>query len=197
MNPTRELIASLIAVPPIPTPPVVRVLEELLQDNYSRSLVQYPTPDGDLVEAFMYEPLRPTPMAPVLVLHQHNSQWTIGKSEVAGLDGDPLQAFAPALARRGITVLAPDAIGFESRRHHSGSGTSLAPPLTRSGSTAEGWLQYYNEMAHRLVEGDLLMRKMILDSMTGVSVLHARNERSGAPVGAIGHSLGGISSGRS
>jgi len=36
--------------------------------------------------------------AGVVALHQHNSQWHLGKSEVAGLAGEPLQAFGPALA---------------------------------------------------------------------------------------------------
>jgi dienelactone hydrolase len=57
------------------------------------------------------------PFAAVLVHHQHNSEWHLGKSEVAGLAGYPLRACGPALARAGLVVLAPDAVGFEDRRY--------------------------------------------------------------------------------
>ena len=76
-----------------------------------------------------------------MVFHQHNGAFHLGKSEVAGLVGDPFQAFGPALARRGIAVLAPDAVSFEDRRA-SGSGTD---PHERD------WLQHYNAMAYRLI----------------------------------------------
>lgn len=65
--------------------------------------------------ALLLTPERPSGAA-VVVHHQHHAQWHLGKSEVAGLDGDRWQAFGPALARRGVTVMAHDAVGFEDRR---------------------------------------------------------------------------------
>src|SRR4029450_974117 len=97
--------------PPPPPAPALRVLDRWREGGYARSLVEYPAPDGDRIEAYLFEP-DATPTRAVLALHQHNSQWTMGKSEIAGLTGDPLQAFGPALARRGVLVLAPDAVGF-------------------------------------------------------------------------------------
>src|SRR5262249_15949110 len=101
-----------------------------------------------------------------------------------------LQAFGPALARQGVTVLAPDAIGFEARVKRGGWGTALAPPLHRPDSTPDGWLQYYNQMAYRIVLGDLLMRKILDDCSAALSVLEYYSAT--ARLGAIGHSFGGI-----
>ena len=84
------------------------------------------------------------PLPAVVVHHQHHGEWHVGKSEVAGLAGDPLQALGPALARRGLVVLAPDAPGFEDRRA-SGPGTDPRAEDDR--------YRYLNEMGHRLVAG--------------------------------------------
>ena len=187
---TRERIAEFIGLEVVSEHPPIQIVERQSENGHTRSLVQYTLSDGDVVEAFLFEPERKSSKTSVLVLHQHNSQWTIGKSEIAGLAGDPMQAFGPALARHSVTVIAPDAIRFESRLGMSGRGTQLTPTLTRPGGSAGGWLQYYNQMAHRLVQGDLLMRKMLSDCMAAISVLQSINS-DGMPIGAIGHSLGG------
>jgi dienelactone hydrolase len=171
------------------TPPPI-VLEALRSDGFTRKLLSYPTPDGDLVEAFLFEPDSPVPAAAVVMLHQHNSEWSLGKSEIAGIAGDPLQAFGPILARAGVFVLAPDAIGFESRRGAPGHGTALAPPINRPHGNANGWLQYYNHAMHRLVRGELLIRKVLADVAAAITVIQ---RFSGAGrVGLAGHSYGGI-----
>jgi len=84
----------------------------------------------------------------VVVHHQHASQWHLGKSEVAGRAGDPWQAFGPALATRGVTVLAADAPGFEDRRR--GPAGTDPRPTDRD--------DYLAGMAHRLVDvpGDVV-----------------------------------------
>ena len=70
----------------------------------------------------------------------------------------------------------------------AGSGASLAPRLTKSGSAADGWLQYYNQMAHRLVQGDLLITKMLSDCTTALSVARdtMMQGKSGGSVGGVG-----------
>lgn len=190
MDSLRGRIAEFIGLRIAPEPSATQVVENNQDDGYTRSLVRYAVPDGDRVEAFLFEPSGRMPTGGVLVLHQHNSQWAIGKSEVAGLVGDPLQAFGPALARRGMIVLARDTIGFESRLGTPDRDTSLAPSLSRPGSSPDGWLQYYNHMAHRLVYGELLIRKTLSDCAAALSVLRGATPE-GMPVGAIGHSMGG------
>jgi dienelactone hydrolase len=190
MDALRTRIAEFIGLPQVLEPPAVEVVDRRAKEGYTRSLLRYAAPDADPVDAFLFEPTGGTSKGNVLALHQHNSQWGIGKSEIAGLAGDPLQAFGPALARRGVTVLAPDAIGFESQFSASHADTLLAPTLTKPGSSPDGWLQYYNQMAHRLICGDLLIRKMVMDCQAAVSVLQRVNSES-TPIGVLGHSMGG------
>src|SRR4051812_7288984 len=110
-------------------PNAIQVGEREREDGYTRRAISYSVDDGDTIDALLFEPLVPNPVGAVLALHQHNSEWSIGKSEIAGLVGDPLQAFGPALARRGITVLSPDAVGFESRQGKPGAAGTLPPPI--------------------------------------------------------------------
>jgi dienelactone hydrolase len=190
MDSLRRRIAEFINLTAIPAQPTAEVVARHVADGHVRSLLRYTVDDSDEIEAFLFEPNGRTPLGGVLVLHQHNSQWAFGKSEVAGLVGDSLQGFGPALARRGLCVLAPDTVGFESRLGRSHWDTSLAPSLTKEGSSPDGWLQYYNQMAHRLVYGDLLIRKTLSDCMAAVSVLRGVIPGD-LPVGAVGHSMGG------
>jgi len=185
----RERIQQFLNVSFTHSAPEAEFLSRQQEDGFTRSLIRYTASDGEPIDAFLFQPTGLEPRGAILSLHQHNSQWQIGKSEIAGLTGDPFQAFGPALARRGVTVLAPDSIGFESRIKTAGWGISLAPSLKKTRSTAEGWLQYYNQMAHRLVSGDLLMRKVLDDSAVGLSVLHALTNVSSP--GVVGHSFGG------
>jgi dienelactone hydrolase len=189
MDLLRESIRTFLKLSPLPNPPAIHIVNEAEGDRFRRSLIRYSAHDGEQIEAFLLEPKIAEPRGAVLALHQHNSQWAIGKSEVAGLMGDPLQAFGPALARRGITVLAPDSIGFESRMKKAGWGTTLAPALSKSHSTEEGWLQYYTHVAHRLVRGELLMRDILADCEIALSILHGRTKNS--HLGVVGHSFGG------
>jgi dienelactone hydrolase len=146
--------------------PKLETKSESRQDGYVRKVVTYEAPDGEVIESFLFEPIVPA-TGRVVFLHQHASNWDIGKREIAGLEGDPHQAFGPALARRGVLVLAPDLVGFESRR---GPG--------------DGWLQYYNHAMHRLARGELLMTKILRDVSAAVAAL-------GENVGLAGHSHGG------
>ena len=96
------------------------VLSEHRSDGYLELRVRYRGIEEE-VPALLLVPDGAGPFPAVLAHHQHNSEWHLGKSEIAGLAGDPLQAFGPALARAGFVVLAPDAVGFEDRRY-SGTG---------------------------------------------------------------------------
>jgi len=147
-------------------------------DGFERSSLVITGELGD-IPAFLFLPLGSGPFPAVLVHHQHSGEWHLGKSEVAGLAGDPLQAFAPELARRGMIVLCADVISFEDRR---AKARGIAPD-------PDDWLQHYNACAHRLVTGDLLMRAIVDDAMCAVDVLRARDDV--ASIGALGHSMGG------
>lgn len=153
-------------------------------DGYTRERIEYRGLEGDGIPAFLFMPAGREPSGGVAVFHQHNGEFHFGKSEVAGLVGSPYQAFGPALARRGLAVLAPDAISFEDRR----AGVTGVEPDTYD------WLQHYNALNYRLIDGDTLMRKCLDDAQRAVSVLLQLPGMDPRRVGVAGHSYGGYTS---
>ena len=154
---------------------------ETREDGVVRRRVRYAGLEGDVIEAILLLPVAGEPTGAALVFHQHAGEFHLGKSEVVGDLGDPLQAFGPALATRGVAVLAPDAITFEDRR----SEVRGVEPDDRD------WLQHYNAMAYRLIDGDVLMRKCLDDAQRAMTVLSDQPGVDPSRVGVFGHSYGG------
>lgn len=150
-------------------------------DGFVRERIEYQGLEGDLIPAFLFTPKGRDTLGGVVVFHQHNGEFHFGKSEVAGDVGDSFQAFGPALARRGLAVLAPDSITFEDRR----AGVRGVEP------DYYDWLQHYNAMSYRLLDGDLLMRKCLDDAQRALSVLLHATGVDERLVGVAGHSYGG------
>ena len=113
-------------------------------DGFRLERLDYRGLEGDEIPAFLFTPRDRETLGAVVVYHQHNGQFHFGKSEVAGEVGDPYQAFGPALARRGVAVLAPDAVSFEDRR---GAVRGVEPDHY-------DWLRHYNTLCYRLLDGD-------------------------------------------
>jgi dienelactone hydrolase len=174
-----RLRARLRLADPVPMQFVRHEVAQL--DGLERALIEYPGLEGDSIPAFLFTPSNQAPIGGVVVFHQHNGEFHFGKSEVAGLVGSEFQAFGPALARRGLAVLAPDALSFEDRRAKV-RGTE---PDTYD------WLQHYNAMSYRMLSGDLLMRKGLDDAQRALSVLLAATGLGQDKVGIAGHSYGG------
>ncbi|MBE5930261.1 MAG: hypothetical protein E7268_04255 [Lachnospiraceae bacterium] len=153
------------------------VLDSVKEEGYTRQLVSY-TSDGDKVSAYLLLPdtLKNNPA--VLINHQHNREHHLGKSEVCGLVGNPLQAFGPDLAKQGFVVLAPDSICFEERRKDT---------------TVEGFdfWQHFHEMTYRVINGEFLMKKVLTDAMNGISLLAGLPFVDTGRIGTLGHSYGG------
>jgi dienelactone hydrolase/predicted enzyme related to lactoylglutathione lyase len=180
-RPDPSPFVEVLALPaPSPVAAQVRTLDQT--NDFVIKRVEYRGDEEDLIPAHLFVPTGSGPFAAVVAYHQNNSEWHLGKSEVSGFAGDPRQAFAPALARRGLAVLAPDVLTFEERRR---SGRGLEPH-------PRDWLEHYNEMAHRLVRGELLLRKLLSDGMRALTVLSSQPEVDPARVGVVGHSMGGI-----
>jgi dienelactone hydrolase len=176
----REELCSFLNYEVHEAPAQVVVHEEVREDGYMRRLVSYVAADGDEIGAYLLLPDSPGSHPGMVVHHQHNSEWSLGKSEVAGLAGDPLQAFGPALAKRGICVLAPDSICFEDRRRDPNAD-----------DYESGRRQHYLEMVYRLARGDTLMRKVLSDGSAALSVLSTTKSIDRERIGALGHSYGG------
>lgn len=159
-----------------------RVLESTKEDGYTRQLIEYNS-YGDKVIAFLLLPDILDKNPAILINHQHNREHHLGKSEVCGLAGNPLQAFAPELVKRGFVVLVPDSICFEDRRKNV-SGIEPLP------DNADFW-QHYNEMCYRILNGDYLMKKVLIDAMNGITLLSNLNYIDNNNIGTLGHSYGG------
>lgn len=170
-----EIIGITASDPASPVP--YRIIKSDREDGYTRQLIEYDS-GQDKVPAFLLIPEGRGPHPAVLIHHQHNREHHLGKSEVCGLAGDPLQAFGPALAKRGFVVLAPDSVCFEDRRR---------------GSLAEGFdfWQHFDEMCYRIVRGDYLMKKVLEDAVCGITLLAGLAFVDSERIGTLGHSYGG------
>lgn len=153
------------------------VLESIEEEGYTRQLIEYDS-YGDKVRAFVLLPEVLGNNPAILINHQHNREHHLGKSEVCGLVGNPLQAFGVELVKKGFVVLAPDSICFEDRRKDP---------------TVEGFdfWQHFNEMCYRILKGEYLMKKVLDDAMNGISLLSNLEFVDNSRIGTLGHSYGG------
>lgn len=159
------------------------ILETYQEDSFKRHLIKYKGSENDEIKAYFFIPENTKVIGSILVHHQHNGERHLGKSEVAGIVGDPYQFFCPELAKKGIICLAPDSICFEDRRINKKGITPDSDP-------ENDWLQHYNEMCYRLLNGQSLMKKVIEDSSIGISLLFQKEAIKGK-IGILGHSYGG------
>ncbi len=175
----RNEIAALIGVEL--SKPIInveyKVLKSVQEDGYTRQFIEYNS-YGDKVSAFLLLPELLDNNPAILINHQHNREHHLGKSEVCGLAGNPLQAFGVELVKKGFVVLAPDSICFEDRRKDI---------------TVEGFdfWQHFNEMCYRILKGDYLMKKVLEDAMSGVTLLTNLDCVDNKRIGTLGHSYGG------
>jgi dienelactone hydrolase len=152
-----------------------KVLERVALTACTREKVSYMVESGERVSAYLFLPAGEGRQPAVLCIHQHNREYRLGKSEPAGLSGNPEQFYALELAKRGYVTLAPDALCFEERQHSSLRG-----------------MDYERfESTRRLVEGSCLQAKMLWDLMRALDYLLARPEVDRGRIGCLGHSLGG------
>ncbi len=152
-----------------------RILEEKDCGKYRMQKVEFCAEKNDKIPAYILIPKNLTKKAPAIYCHhQHDSNWSIGKSEVVGLQGDPDMAYAVELAEKGFIALAPDAITFEERQSEMGGGGGN-----------------YFELAKRIVNGKNLLGKTLFDISVGIDYLESREEVDSKKIGFIGHSYGG------
>lgn len=146
--------------------------------NFIREKVLYNVEPDEQISAFVLIPKTIKTGAPAVVCyHQHASDYSMGKSEVVGLKGDPDMAYGKELAERGYIVFAPDAIAFEERNWH---------PQKES-----WWGIEYFELVTRLLQGKTLLAKVLHDISVGINYLESRPEVDRENIGFLGHSYGG------
>ena len=173
-----RLLTGLGGEWPKPCPLKPEVVETKSAEGYRIEKLTYEVEPGDRVPALLLVPDRATadrPAPGICVWHQHAGQWHLGKSEPAGLAGNPMHHTGAALAREGYVVLCPDALGFEEREQgYKKKGGDLERFL---------FLKY-------VVSGKCMAWKNILDMRRAVDYLAGRAEVQADKLGCYGHSMG-------
>ena len=185
----RQAFLAKLVVVPASCPLEARGEGRVGEAGYARERVSYLASPGVRVPAWLLVPEGLTGRAPaVLCVHQHAGEFDLGKSEPAGLAGDPDMAYARELCRRGYVALAPDLECFEERQ---------APPEERARWAAVSphpptGAEYERFVADRyLLQGSSLGARYVWDLARGVDYLETRPEVDRGRIGVLGHSLGG------
>ncbi|HRJ71418.1 MAG TPA: acetylxylan esterase [Terrimicrobiaceae bacterium] len=147
-----------------------------------RWTVEYSASCGSRVRALLLLPRKfDCPVPGIIASHQHAGQYHLGKSETAGLAGDPAMAYGAELCARGYVVLCPDHLGFEDRRERPLPGRKAMDPRT--------YEQFLSGDA--ILRGGSLAATYLFDLQQAVDVLQSFACVDARRIGVIGHSLGG------
>lgn len=165
---------------PWPDPPPAlrpKLRETIARDGYRIESVVFDAEPDERIPALLLIPDGVTsdnPAPAVAVWHQHAGQWHLGKSEPAGLAGDPMHHTGVALVKQGYVVLCPDALCFEERR---------------DSQLKDGNYERF-EFLRYVVSGKCMAWKNILDMRRSVDYLCSRPEVQRDKIGCYGHSMG-------
>lgn len=166
---------------PFPAPPPLRprLRETMRKDGYRIESLTYESPLGGQIPAMLLVPDGATashPVPGIAVWHQHNGEYDLGKSEPAGLAGNPMHHTAVALVREGYVVVCPDALCFEERQDPSGK-------------LKNGDYERF-EFLRQIVRGRSMAWVNVVDMRCAVDLLCQRPEVLSNRLGCYGHSMG-------
>lgn len=156
-----------------------QIRETIQKDGFRIESVTYEAEPGDAIPAYLLIPdsvSENNPAPAIAVLHQHAGQWDLGKSEPAGLAGDPMHHTGVAFAKLGYVVLCPDALCFEDRQD---------PDQKLEGGDFERF-----EFLRYVVAGKSMAWKNVLDMRRSIDFLVSRPEVDVDQLGCYGHSMG-------
>lgn len=160
-------------------------LKYLAEDDmgtYTRKLVEYNVEENEKVRAYLLIPKDINKKMPgILAVHQHASNYEIGKSEVVGLTKNDMYSYGLDLVKRGYVVIAPDLLCFEER---------MGSPKFRENKDMQKLYEKY-EFCKRVLEGSSLQTKYLHDLKVAVDLLRGLEFVDTDNIGVIGHSLGG------
>ena len=114
MDSSVQNLRKIIGPFPDKVPLEAKILESINCGPFFREKVEYTTEENDRIRAFILIPKKITEKTPAIYCHhQHAGNYTLGKSEVVGLNGEPDQSYARELAKLGFIAFAPDSISFD------------------------------------------------------------------------------------
>ncbi|MGV3556660.1 dienelactone hydrolase family protein [Larkinella arboricola] len=164
---------------PQATPLQPQLRETIRKEGYRIESITYEVEPQERVPALLLIPDSATPRQPapgIAVWHQHNGEYHLGKSEPAGLAGNPMHHTAVALVREGYVVLCPDALCFEERQDPTGK-------------LKKGDYERF-EFLRQVVRGRSLAWKNVLEMRRAVDYLASRPDVLASQLGCYGHSMG-------
>lgn len=147
----------------------LKIVDEFEEADYTRYRVNYFAHDWERVSAWLFVPDTDEEIPGILCCH---SQTELAKAETAGLEGDPLLAFAKHYAQLGFITLAPDCVTAGER---VSSGLEPFDPKA-----------FYKEN-----KNTSLLGRMLFDHIYALDALEEYKRVDGARLGVIGHGLGG------
>ncbi len=156
-----------------------RLRETIKKDGYRIESLVYDVQPGETIPALLLVPDNVTadnPAPGIAVWHQHNGEYHLGKSEPAGLAGNPMHHTAVALVKEGYVVLCPDSLCFEERQDPTG--------ILKRGDYERF------EFLYQVERGRSLAWKDILDMKQSITMLSSRPEVKPDLLGCYGHSMG-------
>ncbi len=173
----QHLVTCLGGPWPKPTPLNTKVDKIDQKDGYRIETISYEPEPGERLTGLLLVPDGVTKNnAAIAVWHQHNGEYHLGKSEPAGLAGNPEHFTGAWLAKEGYVVFCPDALCFEERQDPSGK---------LKGGDFERF-----EFLRYVVNGKCMAWKNILDMRRAIDLLCERPEVDPNRIGCYGHSMG-------
>lgn len=189
MNSRYKKIVSTLGKLPEKVKPDVKFGEAKDYPSYTLYNISYMVEENERVNAFLLIPKNAkSPLPAVVAAHQHAGQYHLGKSEPAGLAGDPMYFYGKELAERGFAVICPDHLGFEERRP---SDEELKRRFIDAGMNER------ELFCNAISRGSTLQGKYVFDLSVAADVIvsdlsgNISAEIDGGRLGVIGHSLGG------
>lgn len=180
----RKLRAALhVCVPSVPLNAEIETAE-VLENGIERLLIRYDVDEGERIGAYLLVPEHSVEDAlpGILAIHQHGGDFSLGKSEPAGLSENVTFHYGMDLAERGYVVLCPDQLAFEER---------VPPPEVLAGDLREGFWNERFQAMRLLLYGSTLQAKYLADLVKGLDYLTSLDFVNESRIGCIGHSLGG------
>ncbi|NIM04154.1 MAG: hypothetical protein GTN69_03045 [Armatimonadetes bacterium] len=198
---TPKKFISLLGGFPEKPPLAGKVLEIEEFPKYTRKLVEYTTEGEERIQAFLLVPRQIRDKVPgILAIHQDGGSrpYQFGKSEPAGVAGDPGLKYGLELCLRGYVVICPDRFPFESRSLANSRFKETFddfPLFTRiQGKDFDLTENLYRGcVANRLLfKGRTYIGKELFELQRAVDYLCAQPEVDSKRIGVIGHFAGGF-----